>query len=254
MENTKQLPKLGKLPKKVDPRTLKLISYLNTDQLPELPLSAGWAAKYVGDWGEMGNTTVGDCTCASAGHLEILWTNANGDLFVPTYQEILAAYSAITGYNPADPSTDNGANELDVLKYWRNTGIAGKKISAFIDIDDLTNIDLVKYAVFLFGGCYIGVSLPLAYQGATEWDTLPDLDGNNAPGSWGGHAVPIVAYDADGVTVITWGAPLKMSWGAFAQVCEEAWAVLSPDWFNGEVAPDGFDLTTLQSDLNALNA
>ena len=26
------------------------------------------------------------------------------------------------------------------------------------------------------------------------------------PGSWGGHAVPVVAYDVRGITWVTWGA------------------------------------------------
>ena len=61
----------------------------------------------------MGNDTVGDCTCAGAGHALGLWTGNAGDLVTLTREQVLAMYSAITGYNPSDPSTDQGANEVD---------------------------------------------------------------------------------------------------------------------------------------------
>lgn len=248
-----QVYKLGKQAPKKDSRTLMLAKYL-TAGLPALPTNSDWSQS-VSEWGMMMNDSVGDCTCASAGHLIMGWTADQGNEVVPTDEQIIAAYSAITGYNPSDPSTDNGANELDVLNYWRATGIAGHNIGAFMSIDS-SNLDHIKYAVYLFGGAYIGVALPAGVQGADSWGDPPSQDGDWAPGSWGGHAVPIVAFDDDAqeFTVITWGKPLKMSYGFFAAYCEEAYAVLSPDFVNGnQPAPNGFDLPTLQSDLNDLN-
>jgi hypothetical protein len=246
--------KLGKAPKKSSPKTLKLGHYLKVSQLPTLPASFDWSAigAPIASYGMMENDQVGDCTCASAGHLLMQWTAANGSLFTPTDQQIIDAYSAITGYNPADPSTDNGANELDVLNYWKTTGIAGHNIGAFAEIN-ISATDFIKYSIYLFGGVYLGVQLPLSYQGVTEWDTPTDRNGNNAPGSWGGHAVPAIAWDENGITVITWGQRLKMSWGAWAAYGEESYAILSPDLVTGaKPSPDGFDLATLQTDLASL--
>jgi hypothetical protein len=246
--------KLGKSPKRTDHRTLKLGNYLKTADLPALPDSFDWATIGVPipDFGMMRNDELGDCTCASAGHLIMRWTADNGNLFVPTDQQIVDAYSAITGYNPANPATDQGANELYVLSYWKNTGIAGHNIGAYAEID-VSRTDLIKYAIYLFGGAYLGVELPLAYQGAASWDTPADLNGNNAPGSWGGHAIPAIAWDENWITIITWGKPLKMSWGAWAAYGEESYAILSPDLVTGaKTSPDGFDLTTLQADLQSL--
>jgi hypothetical protein len=53
----------------------------------------------------MGNDKVGDCTCAAAGHLVMDWTANTGKEVVPSSQQIVAAYSAITGYNPVIRAT-----------------------------------------------------------------------------------------------------------------------------------------------------
>lgn len=247
-----QVYRLGKHPKKNDSRNLKLCAYFKTEALPALPDSYDWTSKVTVPFGMMLNDSVGDCTCASAGHMQMSFTADNGDLVVPTDAQIIAAYSAITGYNPSNPATDQGANELDVLKFWKNNGIAGNQIGAFAEVD-ITNLNDIKYSVYLFGGCYIGVQLPISYQGASSWFDPPDLEGNNAPGSWGGHAVPILGWDETGVTVITWGAPMKMTWKSFSAYCEEAYAILSNQFVTGaKTSPDGFDLSALQADLNAL--
>ena len=59
------------------------------------------------------------------------WTaNAAQKLLTPSDQQIVSAGSAITGYNTATGANDNGAVEIDVLNYWRQTGIAEHKIGA----------------------------------------------------------------------------------------------------------------------------
>ena len=64
----------------------------------------------------MENDQIGDCTCAAAGHLIMEWTaNAGKKMVMPTDKQIVAAYSAVTGYNPETGANDNGAVEIDVL-------------------------------------------------------------------------------------------------------------------------------------------
>jgi hypothetical protein len=53
---------------------------------------------------------VGDCTCAAAGHAINQWTAYAGKKFSPANADILKAYEAISGYNPADPSTGGRAS------------------------------------------------------------------------------------------------------------------------------------------------
>lgn len=116
--------KLGKGGARHDPRALLLASYL-TPALPAPPAIFEVSSK-VKVWGMMDNDQIGDCTCAAAGHLIMEWTaNSGQKMATPTDQQIVAAYSAITGYNPVTGANDNGAIEVDVLNYWRQTGIAG---------------------------------------------------------------------------------------------------------------------------------
>lgn len=241
--------KLGKLTARHDKRTLQLAKYL-TSALPLPPATCDWTTK-VTSWPMMMNDQLGDCTCAAAGHLIELWTANSGSLIVPTDQQIVAAYEAITGYNPATGANDNGAVETDVLNYWRQNNIGGYGIVGYAALEP-HNHQHVMDAVYLFGGCYIGVSLPTSAQNQTVWSVPPGgAVGDGAPGSWGGHAVPIVAYDQRGLTCITWGAPLTMTWQFWDTYCEESYAILSNNWFNGQnKAPNGFDLATLQADLS----
>jgi len=245
--------KMGKSVARHDPRTLLLASYV-TPSLPTPPASFDISAK-VTAWGMMDNDQIGDCTCAAAGHLIMEWTaNAGKQAATPTDKQIVAAYSAITGYNPVTGANDNGANELDVLNYWRQTGIAGHKIDAYMALEP-SNHNHIMDSVYIFEGCYIGVQLPISAQAQTQnhqpWSVPPGgPSGDGKPGSWGGHAVPVVAYDARGVTVVTWGALQVMTWTFWEAYCDEAYSLLSKDYLNGKKqAPQGFSMNALQEDL-----
>src|ERR1700739_3300585 len=133
-----QSVKLGKLAPRHDVRTLQFANYL-TAALPPAPVSYDWGSK-VKQWGMMKNDTVGDCTCAAAGHLIMEWTAETGILVTPTDTQIIKAYSAITGYNPSTGANDNGAVETDVLNYWRQSGIAKHKIGAYVAIETSNHI------------------------------------------------------------------------------------------------------------------
>ncbi|MDB5272095.1 MAG: hypothetical protein JWO58_462 [Chitinophagaceae bacterium] len=244
--------KLGKQPARHDPRTLQMANYITPSKLPPIPDSYDWTKK-VKKWGMMDNDNIGDCTCAAAGHLIMEWTAENGKLVTPTDKDIISAYSAITGYNPKTGKNDNGAVETDVLNYWRRKGIAGHKISLYAALEP-GNHNHIKEAVYLFGGCYIGLSLPVTAQDQKVWSVPPGgAKGNGAPNSWGGHAVPVVAYDEKELTIVTWGALKKMTWGFWDTYCEESYAIISTDFADGKKkAPSGFDLKQLQSDLKLI--
>jgi hypothetical protein len=243
--------KLGKKPAHHDPRTLQMANYLT---LPEIPAARDWTTKAAANWGMMLNDKLGDCTCAATGHITQAWT-ANAGPKELTFPDpaVLAAYEAITGYRPSDPSTDRGAVELDVLRYWRKTGIGGTKIEAFIALEPKNHLH-VQAAVELFGGSYIGLALPVSAQQQAVWSVPPGgPTGTGAPGSWGGHAVAIEAYDAHGLTCITWGQKKKMTWSFWDAYCDEAYALLSELWAGKKAtAPSGFDLAALKADLKAV--
>jgi hypothetical protein len=243
--------RLGKLAARHDPRTLRLVNYL-TPQLAAPPEKADWTAD-VKAWPMMKNDELGDCTCAAAGHLIQAWTANAGAMFVPSDYDIVAAYAQVGGYDPDDPSTDGGAVELDVLKYWQTVGIASHKIGAFATVNPL-HVRAVMQGVALLEGLYIGLSLPTSAQSQTDagqpWD---DVAG--APGGWGGHAVPIVGYDSGGLTCVTWGALQRMTWAFWTRYCDEAYALVSTDMLTGAgTSPAGFDIETLRTNLAAVRA
>lgn len=247
--------KLGKRAPRHDVRTLQLADYLQPGVLPTIPTAQDWGGK-VPSWPMMANDRIGDCTCAAAGHLIEEWTfnvSSASEVILPD-SAIIAAYSAITGYDPGTGQNDNGAAEIDVLNYWRQTGIGGHKVDAYVALEP-GNHDHVRAAVYLLGGCYIGLALPVSAQTQRVWAVPPHgAHGHGAPGSWGGHAVPVVAYDVLTLTVVTWGALKRMTWGFWDAYCDEAYGVLSADFVNSSsIAANGIDLTTLQSDLQTVS-
>lgn len=248
---------LGKLPPKLDRRTLKLAKY-TTSELAPPPLQAGYIAK-VAKWPMMLNDVEGDCTFATVGHLIQVWTtNATPPGTIPSDADIQFGYSDLTGYDPSDPSTDNGAVELDVLNYWRQKGVGGHKIIGYALVNS-KNIQEIKQTVYLFGGAYIGVSLPISAQadnispdGRQTWAVpATGLAGDGVPGSWGGHAVPIVAYDESKAVVVSWGSLVDVTWDFITNYCDEAYAVLSQEWVddNDGLSPSGLKMDQLTIDL-----
>jgi len=344
---------LGKLPPRLDSRTLQLTDYLRSPHarpseqgtallvkraLPPAPRSVDWTAK-IRSWPMFSNDTLGDCTAAAAAHMIQCWTANASHAFTPTNVQVIAAYSATGHYVPGNPSTDSGAVELDVLNFWRQQGIAGHKIDAYVAFNP-QNFEHARQAINIFGGIYIGLALPLSAQNQDVWDvpsffsriaaffrtrasrtggsakrpsrpaklnilerglptvagalmplgheseafdadidsiSMPRRESSSArarrscwssslqplasspqydftPGSWGGHAVPVLAYDSDTLTCITWGAKKRMTWEFFARYCDESYAPLSPDWLNARgKTPEGLDLDALQTDLTLVS-
>lgn len=246
--------RLGKQRPRHDPRTLQLADYIDSTKLEPAPKKCDWTKPVGPDWGMMLNDHIGDCTCAAAGHLIQDWTaNATGHEFTTPPDMILAAYEAVSGYDPATGKNDNGAVETDVLNYWRHNGIGGHPIDAYVALEP-GNHEHVKDSISIFGGCYIGLALPISAQSQLTWTVPPGgASGTGAPGSWGGHAVALVAYNARRVTCVTWGQLKQMTWGFLSAYCDEAYAVMSQDFLTSGRAPNGFDVTQLQADLAALS-
>jgi len=248
--------KLGKRDPRIDHRTLQMATYMKAEALPQPPGYVTWNAAVGAYWGMMLNDELGDCTCAAVGHTIMAMTAQHGSPAVPSDADVLAAYEACGGYKPGDPATDNGAVELDVLNWWRKTGMAGHKLGAYAAVRPADQGE-VRTAIWLFGSVYAGLALPLTAEGQEVWNvdlSAPaPLSGRAAPGSWGGHAVPLLGYNQVGPLCVTWGIPLQMTWDFWATYADEAYAPLSPDWVSGAVeAPSGFDLAQLTKDLEAI--
>jgi hypothetical protein len=239
--------RLGKKPAVFDSRTLRFGAYLGT-RLPAPPQAIDWG-KNVASWPMYLNDKYGDCTCAAAGHMIENWTAAVGKEKSPSDAQILKFYEHFT-----TPSPENGCDMLSVLKYWRSTGLAGDKIMAFAQLE-LRNLNELKDAVSIFGGCYIGVELPKFAVSASDLSTVPWVVpsqgpvGDAAPDPEGGHCIPAVAYDSRNLYVVTWGMVKSMSWQFYTDYADEAYAILSNDFLSKNKTPAGFDLAQLKQDL-----
>lgn len=241
--------KLGKLAPKHDMRIPMLAKY--TAALPPAPANVNWSGGLT-SFGVMRNDTLGDCTCAGVGHAIQVWTRNTGEEITIADSAIIGLYEKF-GYDPSDPSTDRGAVETDVLNYWLKNPVMGHAIDGYAALQP-KDIRDVKDAIWLFGGVYIGLALPLAAQGQDVW-VVPatGLSDDGAPGSWGGHCVYVVAYDSRGLTCITWGKLQRMSWNFWWAYCDESYGLLSKDWIakTGK-APSGFDAAALAADMAEL--
>jgi hypothetical protein len=243
--------KLGKLPARVDERTLMLGRYVDRSALPAPPARLDLTSA-VHDWPMYANDRIGDCTIAAAGHMIEAWTAAaRAEAVEIAERAVLKAFDQVKVVDPA--TGEEGAVELDVLKYWRAAGIAGHTIGGFARVSTADH-GLLKTAAYLFGGLYIGLQLPLTAQEQRIWDWSGKLGGPAAPGSWGGHAVDVVSYDQAGLTVVTWGSLQLLTWAFWDRYCDEAYCILSPDFLNSGEAPNGFDVAALERDLALVTA
>jgi hypothetical protein len=251
--------RLGKLARKIDPRTLRLANYVGAlpTEIPKPHRTVSWARR-TQTWPMLLNDRIGDCTIVSALHMQQAWCDNIGkdpDLIVRDDQA-LEAYKRICGYD-GTPQSDNGGYELDVLNAWRTDGIAGRKITAFASVDRQRR-NLVKLAIDWFGGLYIGAGLPINVQDAKVWEVQETasgkLVGDAEPWSWGGHAMNIVQYNDNYLMMITWAEKLKMTWHWFETYVDEAYCIISDDFMDQVTGqtPRGLNLDQLFIDLKVV--
>jgi len=241
--------RMGKLPVRTDARTLMLARYVDSAKLPAPPASFD-ETQHVAGWPMYANDRLGDCTCAAAGHMIEAWTGAaRGHDTEISEKSVVSAFEAVKQVDPV--TGEEGAVELDVLNYWRKHGIGRHKIGAFAKVSTYDHT-LLQTAAVIFGGLYIGLALPKTAQGQAIWDWTHSLSGDAAPGSWGGHAVDVVRYDANGVTVVTWGRLQEMTWAFWDRYVDEAYCIISNDFLLAGKTPNGLDLNALKADLALL--
>src|SRR5579872_5931442 len=100
--------RLGRLPAVHDLRVPRFARL--SPGLPPPPAQSCWYAD-IPSWGMLANDQARDCVEAAILHC-IMQQDAYlhpGSGLVATSREALAFYSALTGYDPNDPATDNGS-------------------------------------------------------------------------------------------------------------------------------------------------
>jgi hypothetical protein len=237
---------LGKGHPKAHPHTLRLAKYAVA--LPPHPAELDYAAP---SYEMHANDEIGDCTIVGLSSCIRTWSHASSGVIADVSTDVVrATYSAWTGYDPSRPETDQGAIETDVLARFRDEGIGGHKIEAWADCSDR-----ITDSISLTGCAYLGLALPIAAQSQSRWDIDPvqALNGQWAPGSWGGHCVVAVGYTQSIVRLATWGRIVECSWLWLSTYMDEAYALISPEWLRSDgLAVSGFDVATLKADIAAL--
>lgn len=241
--------KLGRKAIKTDSRTLALGDYLKPS-LPPPPPAKDWTCGIV-NWGVMMNDKLGDCTIAGCAHAIQVWSACLGKETTVGDNTVLSFYEKWDGYNPADPTTDNGGIELDVLNNWRKEAIDGHDLFAFT-APKFSNLVQIRQAISLFGGVYIGLALPVTAQNQDVWDVVSNGGANAKKGSWGGHCVFVPKYDEHTFTCITWGGLKTMTVAFWKKYCDESYALLGEDWLSEKGSPEGFAKDQLLADLAAI--
>jgi hypothetical protein len=240
--------RFGKHPPKLDYRTLRFKSYLTPQIAPPPPavnvLTRVYAQLKTADPTKLfpmdGNDTLGDCTVAALAHAITVYRGLVGAEAIMSKQAVVKLYMHLTG------GVDSGMNEADVLNYWRQNAVSGDEILAYASVDP-KNHTHVELAIQLFGGVYLGFQV--------QQNCIQEFDAHQpwtpGPLTNDGHAVFAVAYDPNGVTVLTWGNTQPATWAWWDECVDEAYVLLPPEAKKSGFAP-GFDIAQLQADFAAV--
>ena len=208
-----------------------------------------------------GNDEIGDCVIAGDYHwLGIVTGNATGTAFIATREQIIADYSAISGYVPGDPSTDNGCDEISCFRYRMTQGYANGSILYGYASIDAKDQNETKAAIFLFESAKLDMDLPDEWvqafstlKNGDTWDVAGDPNPENS------HDVVAVGYDEHGIYICTFGLILRITWAALAKygAVENGggfYALLSSEQIEKgkQVAPNGVDWATLEEDIQSI--
>lgn len=237
--------KLGKRPAKRSLKSLPLSNYLHMGAVAYPPVCS-WQRDI--QWRMLANDAIGDCTCADVLHHRMLQASVAhaGSPLSFTDADAIAIYERVAGYNPSDPSTDQGAVMLDVQNYCK----ANFPVQGFVTLD-AGNLSQIQAALYLFGGVDLGFNVPAYIMDVPAGGSWSDSGGDTT--IEGGHAVLACGYGRSGFRVVSWGQTYTANWDFWARFVDEAYAWVSTDWIKASgVSPSGLDLAGLLQDLSAV--
>jgi len=240
--------KLGKLPKRIDKRTLQLKKFLVKKNLPPLPITCDVDSSYpfLVNNHMYANDRYGDCVIAGRAHQTLRFEafEENKQIEI-TDQEVMDEYFSETG------GFDTGLDMLTSLNLWRRNGwTAASKhydVHVYAEIDKLAH-DELKYSVLLFNGAYTGFLVPQSaidqFERGQTWTVV-----SGSP-VVGGHCVYIKGYNEIGPVCVTWGKNQQMTWEFWDIYFDEAYAVIDNinEWC--DPATDPLDVALLEQQLS----
>jgi hypothetical protein len=242
-----QTPRPGSVP-------LKFSAVFNAVALPSVPTTPWGRAGLVKDYGMLDNDTLGDCVPAGTDHLIMLRNQVQGTTIDFTNTNVVADYSAMTGYSPYIPFSDQGTDMQAAAAYWQNTGMVDSagtrhKIDAYVDIQ-IGYIDEVLLSSWLFVGTGIGVNLPSSAEAQFDANEPWTVVANDS--DEGGHFFPIIDITADGNLVgVTWGKEQVMTKAWLQKYMNFGIGYLSKDILNKvtNLSPNSYNYDALDQYL-----
>jgi len=214
------------------------------------------------------NDKLGDCVIAGMAHVVgVLTGNAGPKPLLYSDKEIIGLYSAIGGYVPGDPATDQGCDEQTALNYWENNGAlpphtesptGAHKIAGWMAVDS-ANLEECHTALWLFENLYFGLELPDAWINPAPSASGFVWDVAGAPDPQNGHCVVGVGYTTTGIVIDTWGMTGLITNAALAKYPTQVsggqlYTVVSMDGIGKakKKAPNGFDWSQLIADFDSM--
>ncbi len=247
--------KLGLLPPRPGAVKLRLATYVDYTKIPTPPKNFGHEA-LIGVWGMLGNDQYGDCAICGPAHQSMLWCKEAGVTANFTTESVLKDYTAIAGFDPNDPNTDQGTDIDTMASYWRKTGLtdADGKTHQIVAYLDLNPGDLRE----LWTACYLFQSVGMGFQ-------MPQsaLDQTAAGEPWmavgdqnivGGHYVPAFGRISGQGVGVTWGALQKFTASFYRMYSDQGIVALSEEMMTRAKSIDGFDDALLRADLPAITS
>lgn len=250
--------KLGKLPHSDNPKDLNLANYLPKLDKP-LPEVFGHGDLVPADsWGVLANDRLGCCVWSGAAH-ETLVLGREGD-HDPAFSDasVEGDYERFTGYNPNDPSTDQGTDMRQAAQDRRGTGISDARdhrhrIGAYLWLEP-GNLDQLWQAAYEFSVVGVGYEFPESamqqFREGQPWDVVKDSK------IVGGHYVPCVGRTAGGnLDAVSWGRRIQITPAFYEKYSDAALVYISASALGPDgKTPEGLDKAALVADLAALKA
>jgi len=233
------------------PRAFKLAPFSNYGKASSIAFPPVLAWERPIDWSMLGNDAVGNCVIAKTLHQIMGWfADAHaGSPVTFTAQQAIDLYSAVTGYNPNDPTTDQGTDPLAMLQYWQTTGVYGHKIEGGVSLD-ISNLDALKAAVYIFGSIEFDINVPAYVMNVPAGGSWSNTGGDQS--ILGGHSIAAVGYGRQGFRIVSWGTTYTADFNFWSQFLIGATAAVSEDWIKKSGrSPSGVDMNGLLADLKA---
>jgi hypothetical protein len=248
---------LGKKPARHAAK-FKFSDIFDASKLPTPPAVFGHY-QAVKEWFGLGNNDFGNCVWAGAAHETMLWSVAGGRPRAHfTIYDVNSAYTAVTGFDPHRPATDQGTDMKDAADYRVKTGVVDTsgvrhKIDSYAALQP-ANYDEAVLAAWLTGALGIGLQLPA--EALQQFDEKQTWSVPAQPHIAGGHYVPGVGRNAAGNMVfVSWGALGDMNQAFYERFNDETFCYLSLELLDAKgLSPEGFNRDALLASMKQLTA